>query len=532
MAIIYISDSTNNGYGLGSDANDRTAAQNKATPVLTFQRALDISLAGDDIRSNNMTHTPATFFTLAKGLILSSETPKMTSFLSPPAQFRIFHHNPVSDLFIVGCVMDGQLNTSALITTGGGSGHTLTIDGTDCIGTTGDVISADNYAAISFINDWKVTGLHSANAISLTPTIPCAIMMTDGLIDMESTATTVLVVTITPSVAGCSLTMTNTVFNPNLSGATGTSSRMVRTNGVSEVVMDGVVITPNFPGVENAGGFQMLPSATIPCTKMEIIDCDISMDTVNKVPNYCVIIGSEDATNQNMITGVIAHGNMVSGAQHGLMFGYITGAVAYDNRIDFCELGYLAKGTNSCQMGSAYMTRMSGKYCHGKFSTNDVFSNNTIVYSAGFASNGLFLEDDLGTNSSGTEFVNNNIYSDVNGSSMVNSVLNQTGIFTNNNFYLHSGATGAVYVYAGVTYTNTTDFDAGVASATGSTELDPLFVDEVDYLLTQASPLIGAGSKFWGNNQRPYTKGEPLPDTKIDISHSQSAFDPDHPSNN
>lgn len=71
MATVYVSQSTQNGYVVGSDVNDGAA---KATPKLTVEGAIAAASTGDTIKINSGVYTHASYFdTGAKALTFSPE---------------------------------------------------------------------------------------------------------------------------------------------------------------------------------------------------------------------------------------------------------------------------------------------------------------------------------------------------------------------------------------------------------------------------------------------------------------------------
>jgi len=130
------------------------------------------------------------------------------------------------------------------------------------------------------------------------------------------------------------------------------------------------------------------------------------------------------------------------------------------------------------------------------------------------------------TGSDDNQYNNNTFIDCTNG--VQNYDTNTGTVFANN---VIQGETTAVYVDSGtLTYSNNI-YEVAPGTGTdggGNLTSDPLL--DVNYVPTQSSPCVAAGTKWWAFPPVGYN-GEPFPSYGIDIGANQSLFSPFHPVN-
>ena len=88
MAIVYVSQTATNGYIIGNDSNDGSTKQ---LAKLTVESAITEASADDEVKGNDGSYSPVTFYTTNKNLTFSGENAGLTTFAGISGQTRIFH---------------------------------------------------------------------------------------------------------------------------------------------------------------------------------------------------------------------------------------------------------------------------------------------------------------------------------------------------------------------------------------------------------------------------------------------------------
>lgn len=120
---------------------------------------------------------------------------------------------------------------------------------------------------------------------------------------------------------------------------------------------------------------------------------------------------------------------------------------------------------------------------------------------------------------------------------LASTVIVQNAVAINNTVYgIDDGSTAGTTTYAtNHFYNNGTNTNGANYDNNGDTTGDPLITIDTDegiYTVASNSPLIGGGTKWWGNNPRPTSRtGEPYPDTNLDLGAIQTTYDSNHPVN-
>lgn len=547
--MLYVSQSTGNGYHIGNNSWNglaKTWDGGTAGPKADVDAAITVASSLDTIKINDGAYLPTVldYYDINKTLTLVAENPRQTTLNGVAGQFRIFKMAGAGvSLTVQDCIVDNAGSITTAFSTGGADSCSLVIDGSEIAGnftgTTG-MVSNTTWTSIEFKNTWAITGTFAQSAITVGPTVASSLAFSGtGDFSPTLTGTTVHAIKFTPSAGGCTYSETGITYNPTIPDVVSISEgKLHNIAGVTTVDIYDMITVPDFVGANVTSGIEVLPHASIPCTHCHILDNFVHLDMVTKASQRGIMVGRDDATSRDMITGVKVDRNDVAGAEHGLMLGYITGAKGYENTVDFCQIGTITKGSGGeCEWVGTEYSRCE-KYMHAKFTTaTDVFANGTLILSADYKIDIIFLEPEtVGVNPTvGTQFLNNDIYSAEDATKFLNDSggLN-TAAVEGNNFYSSGTGSGASFRYSGVDYPTLAAFESAIATAQNNTEVVAGHTDfeNGDYSLAKDSVLLGTGKNWWGNEPNPTGHdGEPFSNIDTDIGYIQSKHSPFHPVN-
>lgn len=162
-ATYYVSATSTNGYGVGSNSYTTTQAQNKATPWLTPEYAHSTMGSGDTIILNDGTYDLATYLNVNRSGTWIAENDLMATFRTPTAQSRVINLIGTGlDVTLEGIVLDANNVTQYNITTSSGAySYDITLNGVKMLNPTLSFVNIPSAVVDLTINDSIAQGGHN-----------------------------------------------------------------------------------------------------------------------------------------------------------------------------------------------------------------------------------------------------------------------------------------------------------------------------------------------------------------------------------
>lgn len=332
---------------------------------------------------------------------------------------------------------------------------------------------------------------------------------------------------------------TITIQRNNISGSVSSivsDEALMVFNGVEQVnVIDNTVAITPPTGSPELWGCVVRNHATFLCDKVRVTGNTFDFGTnQSALAKYGIRIGEEGVTNRDRINDVIVDDNWISGADHSLMFGYITGAKAQGNSSHNGIIGALQKGCTNTIVNGMLTVDMSGQHQFIKGSSGATSANNTciaknIAPSISFLSN--TIDGDALINSLSSVFTNNICYSEQTVVLYTNSTIAETASYHNNYFFSTVAEPANPFDYQTTTYSTVgawqTAIDLTPQSAADNASVDPDI--SAVYVPLVTSPCVGSASKWWTGANPTGNDNEPFSDIDTDIGAVQTKFSTLHP---
>lgn len=182
-ATYYVSATSTNGYGVGSNSYTTTQAQNKATPWLTPEYAHNTMGSGDTLIFNDGTYDLATYLNVNRSGTWIAENDLMVTFKTGTAQTRVINLIGLGiDLTLDGIILDANNVTQYNISTSPGSySYDITLNGVKMLNPTMSFLNIPSTVTDLAINDSIAEGATTTrNGISMLALATSTIVI-DGL---------------------------------------------------------------------------------------------------------------------------------------------------------------------------------------------------------------------------------------------------------------------------------------------------------------------------------------------------------------
>lgn len=536
MSNIYVSPTGNDTTGDGSELN----------PFLTFQKAFNDpgTISGDSIIAQDGEYIePSGYIYIANktDLEILPVNDYGVTIKCLPGQDRIIHIEDTATRFKLGkVILDGENLNTGLMTTDNAIATEVLIDGAILRNCTDTAYSSSKTGKLTLNN---VTFENMPRAVNLYSTLANAEYIIKDVTFINTIPLTLSKGTpfkITPSAIECTLDLQNVTVDVSIDSSDTTSRHTLEVSGIHGGTIDNFSSKYDANGaIAKVGGVYIAPNAIL--TKNLTVKNCIVGDNNRSRQNYGIIAGTETTGTDNTIENLVVRNNKAFNCGHSFMFGFITGARGFANYAENCDLGFLAKGTNSCFWFGGVVVDAGIYATIAKADTSSIFANNTLISKTDSPqSSFMFSTFDLLNgvdDSTGTQFINNNVYDFMGTHRLTYCLANSDADYKNNNFYQPNGAAGNRYNYKGIDYATLALWEtgAGVAGSIceNNTEIDPAFKDYTngDYSLLKRSELIADGVKWWtGVNPQGYD-GEPFSTIDTDIGAIQSKYGRFHPEN-
>jgi len=478
MATIYVSQSETNGYAIGNDANTRAQAASKSTPKLTITSALSASVAGDIIVVNDGTYQSATAHTITKAIDIISENNTLPIVQLTSAGIRALIANPSTlSVELVGVTVDANSLASYGLDIQAGLSSTIA-DGCKFLGST--LFSLFEAAcADTIIKNCDFDGSAGAALSCYVGAGLCQIR--NNTMNFPGAPFRDPCITVTDSKGGGFAEIFGNVIDLSTSSA---SVGIGNTDFNADIICN----TINCRGTGFSAPISIKNSANI------IGRVNIVSNILDSFGNagYGVQVG-DDAypATPNMIANVVVCGNIVTRANHGLLLGAITGAIARFNEFSLSAYGVVDKNTigSVLEFNTVINSTTDGGAILSRGSTDSAYKNNLIFNDADHVHPGLYIaSSEIPRVTTGAALKCNIVYSEVD-IIFVSSSAGSEAIFENNFYFSEAG--GGSWKYNGVTYNSIEEWNA-LSNVTNDRYLDPKFIDvkNGDMRLRYDSPLV------------------------------------------
>lgn len=509
-------------WGVGSDSYDSTQAQNPATPWATLGKVRSAGITTDPntIVLNDGTYVApsgATLFVFDYGtaLTLIAANNRMAYITAYTTQTAYVVSQQIATVSYGASATSGNVvlygrgNTNDLHQYSGVGPYTTNFNGTWFKDFLVNAVTGATSTASMNANGWY--------ASTTTPNTAAVFYTTTTLAAGTSTIIN----------GSCDITSTGAakiLYGVNLISTSPAHNAVMYGNTFNFIASDAALNTAAFRGAELIGmtttlaynnkvvatgalhGIGIWDEAGVPTsTSCKIYNNDITLSAnTTSGSGYGIGVGGEDTTNQNKKNNVLVYGNTVTGANHGVWFGYISDARAWGNTVSNSILGHIMKGCTNSKMEGVIATNISADGFSFKGATNCEFDGTLYINdssdSAIIAGRSMFriYADNVGPlNSTGCKFTNNIIYSP---NKILDQVViheaSQTITFANNDYYSPLGFAASAFVVSGSNVPSGTFI--GTNDPTGKS-VDPLFSNfnktfsSADYRLLSTSTLLSAG---------------------------------------
>lgn len=527
-----------------TDGDDGTGDGSQLNPYLTLefsvtQSANDDTIIGadgiyDDAGNHHAIGTRS-------GLTIEGENDYGVT-LTSGGVTRVVHVDDLAGGVTFGkIIIDSENNSASCVTTDSTADVSkITLDGTYLDNATNNSITSITLQSFEAKNGWRVSGNASRYGFQFTtPAGSTAFDIYDGSITLPNLSLSGGAgIFIVPSVTGVSLNVYSNTFDLAISSGV-IHIPAVHSEGCTTVAAYNNTITNTGSDGSSLGGIHVPNDDTIACTKCDIYDNIINLGATSYIgpESTAIMVGDNSVpTTANNVDNASIYGNIITGCNHAILAGWVTGARAYNNSMNTVNIGYISKAGIDCRMEGGLIIEPKTQGLYDKGGTDCFYGNNTIIAkvaapTAGFLYQGP--ETDTATNSTGCNMSNNICYSEVEVAKFVGALATtSTDTFNNNNFYSTVALPANPYIRNGTNYASLALWEAAVTGA-NNTEVDPLFTSPSadDYSLTLDSPMVATGIKWWSGVNPVGVGGEPFSDIDTDIGGIQSKHGDFHPTN-
>lgn len=483
----YVSNSTANGWSLGSDA---ASGLTTGAPKLTFSGAQSSASNGDTIIFNDGTYSPASI-TVTKSVSLVPLHDYAVTLTSSDASRTVYV--TASDVTIGALIIDTNGVGGSGVQTDNATRTGLVLDGTR-------IVADGNYGlyvhfGVTLSGEWSIKtpageSLATAAIYLSTGGVGSVYTISGGEIDVVLDEGIGIQANV--SVAGAALSVSGTAISV-ATVSSGQIGRLIYSSGCETVSISGVVGRVDVSSIPFGVS---VPSRLGAAVSASVSGNTLTASAINPSGGGGIMIGDDsNPADDHTISGAV-EGNTITGFNHGIMLGFVTEASAKRNLVRDVTIGIISKNSiRSLIAGNIILGgALSGGALRSKGDTDSTFTNNTVVLDAAGGVGYLGQENpDTSTGSTGVSVKNNAVYASAN-VVMVSVNVGSDASFESNDWHSPSGL---VFTYQGASYTAVAAWNA-TAAARADIDADPLFLAPAgttaeSFKTRSGSPLRRAG---------------------------------------
>ena len=465
MAILYVSNSATNGFAVGDDANSGTDPVSDC--VLTITRGLAVAGAGDTIYINDGTYSETSYIAPADAnLTITPYSEHGVTVKAASGATRVMHIAAAATGITVGAIaLDAQATQDYAITLDSGAAvDAVTLSGTKLLNWTDAGIGSTNKTrALTVTGNWSSssTGLAVASAYGmvLTPDDAATVNISGGTITMSGNVSgTMSGITILPSAAGCSASVTGTTVSLRQTAAQGSHNmRGINLENLAVANATGCSVTlAADAAISLYYGIRVPDDAAIACVS-RVVSNSVTGPGGTQA-GYGIFFGADGAGN-NSVTGE-AYNNTVTDCDHAFLMGGATSCKAMSNTIVRPQYGVVLKHSVSMVFAGNTITDPSINGILFKYDTNSAAYYNTVNGGVARSSSLVRVTSDGANHSSGCLIKFNDVVMDDATNAYFTLVDADNAASFDGNNWDASSVTGAKWDYIGTDYTTLATWNA------------------------------------------------------------------------
>ncbi len=422
-------------------------------------------------------------------------------------QSRVINATAPLTLFSLGrVIVDAESDQTAHITFDTTTAMAAVIDGTRFINCDSIVFESTDYLS-SFVmqNNWKVTDAPRVIDAAIIEA-DTSIVISNGTVINNNVAFVQSPVDFSGSPStGLNVILDGVRIDYTCESTTTGHKYAIRLHATDTISIKNCIFTfDNNGSTAKASACLILPDVAI-ITSSVVIENNLFGDDQLSTLREGVAVGTAVGLTRDHLDNVIVRFNEIKNAETALLFRFITNAKSYANSISGINVGCLALGTKTCEHACNLIVDASEQSLLARFDTDSILGNNTCV-AISVAPSGHFYStyySILGVDDShGTLFVNNIVLDFIGDDKIIYCDVSSTARYKNNDMFQPDGNTVDRFSYRGVTTDGLVTLSILVnaidpGGMSGNLEVDPEFDPYKLYELLSTSPLVGAGLKWW-----------------------------------
>lgn len=422
-------------------------------------------------------------------------------------QSRVINATAPLTLFSLGrVIVDAESDQTAHITFDTTTAMAAVIDGTRFINCDSIVFESTDYLS-SFVmqNNWKVIDAPRVIDAAIIEA-DTSIAISNGTIINDNVAFVQSPVDFSGSPStGLNVTLDGVRIDYTCESTTTGHKYGIRLHAADSILIKDCVFSFNNNGsTAKASACLILPDVAI-ITSSIVIENNLFGDDQLSTLREGITIGTAVDLTRDHLDNVIVRFNDIKNTETGLLFRYIKNARSYANSIMNTGIGCLVLGSITCEHTCNLIVDATDQSLLAQYDTDSIIGNNTCValstapsghfYSTYYLSMGV-------ADSHGTLFVNNIILDFIGDDQLIYCETASTAKYKNNDIFQPDGNTADRFYYRGVTTDGLVTLSILVnaidpGGMSGNLEVDPEFDPYKLYELLSTSPLVGAGLKWW-----------------------------------
>lgn len=440
----YVSNEATNGYAIGADSG---TAATKGAPWLTMSYAVANASSGDTIVANCGTYTNTGSLTpAATNLIIQSETPLCATITSSSGTTSVLQVNvAATGITVKDVILDGAGTKAAGITFDASNNVTTTLQGTKIVNVrTHGLTSMARVTSLTMRGGWSIvlsgdTGT-TQSGINGVPTQTSTWSISDGSVvqTCPAAATTACNGILLSPTGALTATLSNvTISSFGIDGAG--DIRGFYSEGVTTLTVTNLdtfysgSLNPTYYGI-------IIPNDAVDTSTISIRNSDVEAAAFGNNTNIGIQIGNNAVPAvSNKVVITLFTNNSTKNTNHGILFGYISNALGYNNFVYNAYTGLVAKvltGNSGFYDNFVYGYPLDDGALRSRGSTNNFFAHNAVYVDKNATSTALpiYINDSPEGANSGTAYVNNIVESAIAGIKTVDVDAGDTATFSGNNY--------------------------------------------------------------------------------------------------
>ena len=425
-------------------------------------------------------------------------------------QARVINATAPLTIFTLGKVtIDAENDQAAHVTFDTAAAMQAVVDGSRFINCNTIVFdSTDHLTSFIMQNDWLVVDAPAVIDSSVAEA-DTSIDISNGIIVNNSTSFSRAPIDFSGTSLGLGLDIViDGVRIDYTCSSTATGHKYgIRLHSIDTIsIKNCVFLFDNNGSAANASACLILPDITI-VTSSVIIEHNLFGDDKLSTIVGGIAVGVAVELTRDNIDNVVVRYNEIVNVETGLLFRYITGAKSYANLIKNVGIGCLALATRTCEHTCNLIIDASEQSLLAQFDTDSIIGNNTCVALSlspdGHFYSTYYLVQGVG-DSHGTLFVNNIVLDFIGEGNIIFCENDSTAKYKNNDIFQPNNNTVNRFYYRGITTDSLNTLSVLVnaldpGGMSGNLEINPEFDPHKEYELLSTSPLIGAGLKWWAD---------------------------------